>query len=74
MSLSLRSTAVFVPRVACYSTASYSTTTHEVEKSSANQPHTNCEEQGNAGRSTKPEVVISTDSDQVESTGGHVRI
>lgn len=74
MSLSLRSTAVFVPRVACYSTASYSTTMHEVEKSSGNKPQTDYEGQSNAGRSTKPEVGISTDSDQVESTGGHVRV
>ncbi|GAV51418.1 hypothetical protein ZYGR_0AD06010 [Zygosaccharomyces rouxii] len=74
MSLSLRSTTTFVPRVACYSTASYSTTTHQSERAPLYQDEPKRESEQDAGRSTKPEVVISSDSDYVESTGGHVRI
>ncbi|GAV56300.1 hypothetical protein ZYGR_0BB00770 [Zygosaccharomyces rouxii] len=74
MSLPFRSTTTFVPRVACYSNASYSTATHQAERAPLDQHEPGQGSQRDAGRSTKPEVVISTDSDQVESTGGHVRI
>lgn len=70
-SMPLRTTT-FVPRITCYSTASYSSASHQLEGGLVYQHEPEPEQ--DPTRSTKPEVVISTDNEQVDSTGGHVRI
>lgn len=70
---STASSATFVPRVATYSTASYSSACHQQEEEAPASNDKGHKQNDTEGRSTKPKPVVSSD-EEIVSTGGHVKI
>lgn len=65
-----RKTASFTPRVAAYSSASYSSVCHQEEGGLLPE----IKKESSEGRCTMTFPLISSDNDHFESSGGHVRV